>query len=366
MRYKTRGPHKSSDLLSVLLSHFSPFMNLARIKCLSQLVCAMCKVQTVNFSKLASAFDNRTPKDSSMRRIQRFMAQTVLNLDIVAKVVMKLLPEKGPYVLSMDRTNWKFGEENINALVIGITYKKVAFPILFKLLDKRGNSNCEERIEIMQRFIRLFGRESIACLVADREFIGEEWVKWLNDWGIEYHLRVKENFWVEDPRTGEEKRVKSMFIHLKDKQELVLHRIYRIKGQLCYLSGARLKNSDGVPELQILISFSRPDLALSRYKERWQIESCFRGMKSSGFNIEDTHLVHLERVEQLFGVMIISFTWAYLVGIKKDIEVKAIRILKTGNRAISVMKYGLEHIASVLLNPLRPQPFDIFKILSCA
>ena len=296
----------------------------------------------------------------------RIPVETVLNMDIVAKVVIKLLPEKGPYVLSMDRTNWKFGEENINALVIGITYKKIAFPILFKLLDKRGSSNCEERIEIMQRFIRLFGRESIACLVADREFIGEEWVKWLNDWGIEYHLRVKENFWIEDPRTGEEKRVKSMFIHLKDKQELVLHRIYRIKGQLCYLSGARLKNSDGVPELQILISFSRPDLALSRYKERWQIESCFRGMKSSGFNIEDTHLVHLERVEQLFGVMIISFTWAYLVGIKKDIEVKAIRILKTGNRAISVMKYGLEHIASVLLNPLRPQPFDIFKILSCA
>jgi len=275
MSYKTRGHHKSSDLLSVLLTHFGSSMNLARIKCLSQLVCAMCKVQTVNFSKLASAFDNRTSKDSSMRRIQRFMAQTVLNMDVVAKLVMKLLPVKGPYVLSMDRTNWKFGEENINALVIGITYKKVAFPILFKLLDKRGNSNCEERIEIMQRFIRLFGRESIECLVADREFIGEEWVEWLNDRNIEYHLRVKENFWIEDPRTKKEKRVKSMFIHLKDRQELVLHRIYRIKGQLCYLSGARLKNSEGVPELQILISFSKPDLALSRYKERWQIETCF-------------------------------------------------------------------------------------------
>lgn len=271
-------------------------MNLVRIKCLSQLVCAMCKVQTVNFSKL----------------------------------------------------------------------KKVAFPILFNLLNKRGNSNCEERIEIMQRFIRLFGRESITCLVADREFIGEEWVKWLNDWDIEYHLRVKENFWIEDPRTGEGKRVKSMFIHLKDKPGLALHRIYRIKGQLCYLSGERLKNSYGVPELQILISFSKPDLALSRYKERWHIETCFRGMKSSGFNIEDTHLVHLERVEQLFAVMIISFTWAYLVDITKNIEVKAIRTLKTGNRAISVMKYGLEHIASVLLYPFRPQSFDIFKILSCA
>lgn len=366
MRYETRGHHKSSELLSVLLSHFGSFMNLARVKCLSQLVCAMCKVQTVNLAKLASAFDNRASKDSSMRRIQRFMAQTVLSMDLVARVVMRLLPEKGPYVLTMDRTNWKFGEENINALVIGITYKRVAFPILFRLLDKRGNSNCGERIGIMERFIRLFGRESVACLVADREFVGERWVKWLNDMGIEYHLRVRENFWIEDPRTGERKRARSMFIHLKDRQELALRRIYRIKGQLCYLSGARLKNTDGIPELQIIISFSRPELAVSRYKERWQIETCFRGMKTSGFNIEDTHLVHLERVEQLFGVMIVAFTWAYLVGVKKDSEVKAIRILKTGHRAISVMKYGLEHIAGALLNPLRPQPFDIFKILSCA
>ena len=107
-------------------------------------------------------------------------------------------------------------------------------------------------------------------------------------------------------------------------------------------------------------------VSLFRRKDRWQIENCFRGMKFSSFNIENTHLIHLERIEQLFGVMIIAFTWAYLVGIKRDIEVKAIRILKTGNRAISIMKYGLEHIARVLLNLLRPQPFDIFKILSCA
>ena len=32
----------------------------------------------------------------------------------------------------------------------------------------------------IQRFICPSGRESIACLVADREFIGEDWVKWLN------------------------------------------------------------------------------------------------------------------------------------------------------------------------------------------
>lgn len=81
----------------------------------------------------------------------------------------------------MDRTNWKFGDVNINVLVLGIAYDHMSFPILFRLLQKRAYSNFKERINIMERFIRLFGRDSIKCLVADREFVGNEWFKWLND-----------------------------------------------------------------------------------------------------------------------------------------------------------------------------------------
>lgn len=74
-------------------------------------------------------------------------------------------------------------------------------------------------------------------------------------------------------------------------------------------------------------------------------------MKSSGFNIEDTHLTHLDRIERLFAVMIIAFAWAYLVGIYKNLMIKPIRILKHGRKAKSIFKYGLEEIANVLLNP---------------
>jgi len=56
-------------------------------------------------------------------------------------------------------------------------------------------------------------------------------------------------------------------------------------------------------------------------------------MKSSGFNIEDTHLTHLDRIERLFAVMIIAFAWAYLVGIYKNLMIKPIRILKHGRKA---------------------------------
>lgn len=91
----------------------------------------------------------------------------------------------------------------------------------------------------------------------------------------------------------------------------------------------------------------------------------FKGLKSSGFNIEDTHMVHINRIGQLFGVVIIAYTWAYLVGIAANIKVKAVRILNNGRRAISLVKYGLNFIADTLLNPFRPTKINVFDFLSC-
>ena len=125
-----------------------------------------------------------------------------------------------------------------------------------------------------------------------------------------------------------------------------------------------LKNSDGVPELQILICYSHPEVAVATYKQRWQIETCFRAMKSSGFNIEDTHLRDIERIAHLTAMVCVALVWAYLVGEHKDMNVKSIRILKHGKRAKSLVNNGLEEIANVLLKTLYKQKLDIFKFLS--
>ena len=33
--------------------------------------------------------------------------------------------------------------------MLGVSYKNVAFPLMFKLLEKRGNSNTPERIDLI-------------------------------------------------------------------------------------------------------------------------------------------------------------------------------------------------------------------------
>jgi len=146
------------------------------------------------FEKLAVAFDTDVNVDSSLRRIQRFIAEYMLDTKLIARFVFSLLPHKGPYRLTMDRTNWKFGTSDINILVIAVVYQGVAFPVLYKMMPKFGNSSTRERIELMEEFIKLFGVESIDCLLADREFVGKEWLAYLNWRHIRYHIRIRENF----------------------------------------------------------------------------------------------------------------------------------------------------------------------------
>ena len=297
---------KVNQILPIMQGHFGQSMNLARIKLMALLLHALCVVPTVSLHKLADTMPTAVDKDSNLRRLQRFFARYVLDLDIIARMIFSQLPVKTGLVLSMDRTDWKFGEFNINILMLGITYKGIAFPLIFSLLSKRGNSNREERKKIMEHFIRLFGAECIDSLVADREFIRKEWTGWLNSHRIRYYIRIRQNF----------------------------------------------------------ICFNRPEDAILTYKKRWEIETAFRAMKSSGFNIEDTHMRDMDRIERLVAIVCIAFAWSYLVGKHKDTNVKPIRILKHGRKAKSLVKYGLEEISTILMRPAYTPKFDVFKFLS--
>ena len=357
---------KSTQLISVLSENLAGKMNLARIKFFGHIICALIKVQNVCFEKLATAFETEARSGSSLRRIQRFMADYVLDTDIIARLIFKILPHEPPYRLSMDRTNWQFGETDINVLTLAIVYQGLAFPILILMLDKRGNSDTKERISIMDRYIKLFCFDTTDCLLADREFVGERWMAYLNHRKIPYHIRIRENFYIDDPRNDHKIKAFVMFADLKCGETRVHHRIYRVNNQECYLSASKVKGKDGKPELQIIISYNHPHNAQLYYEDRWQIETAYKGLKSSGFNIENTHLTDLDRIEKLFTVVMLAFTWAYLAGVFVNDYIKPVRILKHGRRAKSLLKYGLEFIARILFNPLASDcEIDIFEILSC-
>ena len=78
---KNRG--KISKLFPIMQEHFGKSMNLTRIKLMTLLLKALVKAQTVNLVRLANAMPTVVDKESNMRRLQRFLAVYVLDLDLI-------------------------------------------------------------------------------------------------------------------------------------------------------------------------------------------------------------------------------------------------------------------------------------------
>jgi hypothetical protein len=354
MGKKVKKLDKYSDL-QVILQNELP-INAARIKFIVLIMTSLLKVQNVNYQRLAEGFDNDVELPSTLRRIQRFFALFDLNSDLVARLLYKLLPNEvfsnGKIQLTLDRTNWKFGVININILMLGVIYKGVALPLLWTFLgDKRGNSDQKERIALMERFIQLFGVESIDFLTADREFIGDDWWNFLIFHKIRFFIRLRANMQVSVPSKGIVKAY-WLFNYFGFNKSFSHPTIVKIGSNWVCLSGLKFINQEGKIEFLIVASFTQIDnhIALEIYRKRWQIETMFKAFKTGGFNFENTHLTDYQRLNKLLLIAAIAFLWAYKVGIYRNDNIKKIKTKNHGRLAQSIFSYGLEFLAQALIN----------------
>jgi hypothetical protein len=329
-------------LTEVLKLHFG--WNLARIKCLSCLIIALFKVKTVNFAELATAFSGSAKTDSHYRRIQRFFQEVHIQQDMMAPLVASFLPYD-QFILSMDRTNWMLGCFSINFLVLSIVHQGTAFPILWLFLPKKGNSNTKERIELMDQCLAIFGSYKIQYLTADREFIGEEWFRYLINHGIQFRLRIKKNMKLSRSN-GSISPAVNFFRSLPVSTECRLVGRRLVCGHLLWVTGMCLESGDYL----IIVSHDESDQVMEDYAKRWKIEVLFQSLKERGFNFEDVNLKDEERLKHLFAVMVIAFCWAYHVGAWLNNQ-KPIRIKKHQRPAKSVFRYGFDLIRNILFNP---------------
>lgn len=300
--------------LNTLLDHYKILLpwNLARLKCFVQIILGTIIASNVQQHKCALGFTNPAKQDSTCRRIRNFLSKFVFDPADIARALVEICKLKGPLHLAIDRTNWKFGCVDINLLVLAVVVSKnFSIPLFWKALPKKGNSNTTERIDILQLFIQTFGVERIGSLMADREFIGKVWIDFLVRKKIPFFIRVKENRLVE---WGPIRRHLSVFFrHLKVKEKR--HTQHRMDAQLLYFAGTR--STEG--ELVIIVSNQNVGVKiLEIYKKRWTIELMFAHCKTNGFNLEDTHLKDLKRIESLFAVVVSALALVFLVGRKEE------------------------------------------------
>jgi hypothetical protein len=338
----------AAELSHVIRSNF--LLHPARAACFLAMIWGMISAKRVQLWALAEEFGGQAQQESRLQRITRFLREQLLPWECVARCVVELLGVSAPWTLVMDRTNWQYGKIDRNYLVLAIVYRGNAIPLLVQDLGHAGNSSTDERIALMERFLAIFGKDKVYCLLADREFVGEDWFKWLQQNGIPPCIRTRENMLVRH-KNGGKVPVKTLLRSLNPGE----YRLWeeQLYGATLQMIGLKLTNGD---YLILLASQLLKVELLPLYKIRWTIECLFKNTKSSGFCWEGTHLVHPERAEKLAAILTLATVLAAKEGALQH-ALKPIPFKKTIKYPLfSLFLYGLRSIADAfkknVLNPI--------------
>lgn len=333
----------------------------ARLAFVALFLIALFRVRTVNLSELADGFCGKAKLNSHYKRLQRFFADFDVDYGAIAHAVVKLMGIPEPWVLSLDRTEWQFGGHVFNILTLGIVHEGIAFPVVYWLLDKRGNSNTDERIDLMQEFFELFAPCQIACLTTDREFIGKDWFGYLLQRPhIPFRTRIRESEHLYDGQKS--LRAAILFADLRPHEVKVLPKRRRLWGHWVYVAASRLEDNS----LLLVVTDKRPETALADYAQRWSIETLFGAFKTRGFCLESTHFTDDYRLRKLVALLSLALCWAFLTGLWLHHN-KPLKIKPHGRREKSLFRYGLDYIRNIVLNldHKMTEFLDVLQFLSC-
>ena len=338
--------------------------NKARINFLAKFMLGLIQVKTVSLVQISAVMSGRATQDSHYKRCQRFLRFFDLPFAEIARLVIKLLGIKAPFVLSLDRTDWYLGATPLNVFMLSVVWKGLAFPLLWTVLEKKGCSNTAERQELLEKYLRLFGRNSLSFVTADREFIGRDWFRYLLKEKIPFRLRLRENLKVSNARGNKVVKALNLFRTHRAGAGVLLRGPRKILGVEVAVMGMRTAQGEYV----IVASSAPSDQILRDYALRWKIETLFGCLKSRGFCLEATHLTEKERLEKLLALMTLAYCWAYLAG-QWLARAKPIKIKQHGRLAKSLFRHGFDYLRRILCNQdCLPKRFDFIRLcnlLSC-
>ena len=312
--------------------------NLARKKFIVLFVLAMIKTRAVQFCEVAQALNDEVKASSNETRIQDFFREVELDYEQLAILLAMFLPKRGKVTLCIDRTEWDFGKCQVNILMIIVRCRHISIPLYFEMLDNNsGNSNTDDRIDLLKKCTRLLGKR-IGLFLADREFIGHRWLKYLKDQDIRFCVRVPKHHKITR-QLGLEEKIQTVE-HLLEGRKNVRLTNCMVDGIWANVYAKRLNDGDFL----FLLGTVKTHLLTQMYKKRWRIECFFQNIKKRGFNLEDTHLQDLEKLKKLVALVSIAYAIVANVGLHESQRGQGIELKNHGYKANSFSRKGIDTV----------------------
>lgn len=301
----------------------------------ARFILALIQSRRVQFCEVAHHLNDAAKLASNQTRIEDFFRETSLDYQQVALLLVTLLPPKGKLRLCIDRTEWDFGHYQANVLMVIVGSGDWQIPLFWQMLDNcSGNSNTQQRIDLLQACISLLGKERIGLVIGDREFVGHRWVKYLKDNNLLFVMRLPAHHHIHR-LDGREQSVRDFAGQTGQGLELADCLVDGVWGQVW------LKE---LPTGDWLYLFGTAPLSYmgQLYRKRWTIETVFQSFKERGFNLETTHLKDSVKLKKLIAFVSLAYGFCRSLGLVYHSQVKAIPRKNHGYLGNSFCRKGIE------------------------
>jgi len=281
---------------------------------LSLLVATMLHVRSANLVELASGLPRPSDRwDMGYQWIARFLANDLVSCDAVmqpfaSEILARLAEADDPIPFILDQS--KVSDRH-QVLMLSVRWGERALPVAWRVEDTDGAIGFAVQKDLLDAVRGWLPAETRVILHADRFYGTPDLIRWCQDRGWDYRLRLKGNLlaW-----TGSRKATTG---------DLALSGAHYF--QDVALTGKRVSTNIGIihdpghdpghTEPWIIAVSAEPSyLSTLDYSRRWGIEPMFSDFKSRGFGIQQTHIHYSDRLGRLILVMSLALYWAVSTG----------------------------------------------------
>lgn len=351
-------------MLSPQLRKFSTLYEkhgLGAIKNIWLLTCILPLARTTNLNKMkdyvGGVLGNEDSKpESHYKRLTRFFQDWGGKKELLHDVMrhnLKLLRRLGLKTLVLDGTSWSLGDTKVHYLVLSVLVGQVAVPLYWVQLEKLGASSQEERKAMFEQALKLFDLSGMT-LLADREYIGKEWFKFLKDNKIHFVIRLRLGDYETDVSLVQGKNYWQMY-HKCLKKNKVIKKQVMLDGS-CYTIVMMPNPKTNAEEGVLIFATTRPDArkAAFSYVKRWKIECMFKHMKTNGYNLEEHNLKDTGKNLLLMAIVATAYILAVMQGHKRRKQIAIQRYNdQTETLETSWFRYGLTYLTTQCFDFLR-------------
>ena len=194
-------------------------------------------------------------------------------------------------------------------LMISVRIGNRSLPVAWMVESGAANIGFEGQKKLLETVLGWLPSGASVMLLADRFYPSGELIKWLQNAGWQYRLRLKGNLKVDVGQAGVE-TTGDLVSGLGERYEA--HARLFAEGVPTAIG---VLHEAGHREPWIIAMDCYPSReAVLDYGKRWCIEPTFSDFKSRGFNLEETHLEAADRLDRLILLMTLAMHWCVKIG----------------------------------------------------